>query len=128
MKYLLDTHTFLWWDLHSARLSKRVKDLLEDPTTDVILSVVNVWEIVIKSAIGKITLDDPIESIVESQLQNHGFQLLSVELNHVFRLKVLPLHHKDPFDRLLIAQALVEDAIVLTVDPLFAHYPVKTFW
>ena len=108
MKLLLDTHTLIWWTLTPERLSQLVLSLLGDSNNDLILSVVSVWEMQIKLQLGKLTLNMPLPNLIDSQQQTNGLQILSIELVHVLALQTLPNHHRDPFDRLLIAQATVE--------------------
>jgi PIN domain nuclease of toxin-antitoxin system len=128
VKLLLDTHTFLWWDNEPARLSPRVLALCRDPSTDLILSVVSAWEIQIKAALGKLTLTTPLPTLIATQQSTNRLQVLPVTLEHVLALDGLPPLHKDPFDRLLIAQARVEAVAIATADPLFAGYSVTRVW
>lgn len=128
MKVLFDTHTFIWWDSDIARLSPLVLRLCNDPATIILLSVVSVWEIQIKQQLGKLTLTMPLVDVITSQQQTNGIEVIPVTLAHVLALQNLPTLHKDPFDRLLIAQANVEDAILLSADALIAQYPVTVLW
>ncbi|MCG5058365.1 MAG: type II toxin-antitoxin system VapC family toxin [Limnoraphis sp. WC205] len=123
MKILLDTHAFIWWDSDPEQLSSESLALLLQPDTVRVVSVVSLWEIQIKSQLGKLTLSQPLEEIYKSQMKN-GISFLSVNPSHVFRLALLPLHHKDPFDRLLIAQAIAERLTLLTRDEIFKLYSV----
>ncbi len=123
MKVLLDTHTFIWWDSQPEQLSKEIVEFLLQPDTVKIVSVVSLWEIQIKSQLGKLTLNQPLEKIYHSQSQN-GLSFLAVNPAHALRLGVLPLYHKDPFDRLLIAQAMTEGLTILTRDKIFNLYAV----
>ncbi len=125
---LFDTHSFLWWANEPERLSERVRALCENPATVLLLSIVSVWELQIKAQLGKLTLAVPLASMVQTQQQTNGVQILPVELAHVLALDSLPLHHKDPFDRLLIAQSIVERAPLASVDTVFARYPVQVVW
>lgn len=93
-----------------------------------ILSVVTVWEMQIKSQLGKLKFDFPLDELVENQQRINGIQILPVKLGHVLKLNELPLHHKDPFDRLLIAQAKMEDAVLLSTDAIFVEYSVELVW
>lgn len=127
MKVLLDTHTFIWWDADPARLSSRASTVLRDPASTVLLSVVSIWEILIKSQLGKMSPRLPLAQIVAQQ-QANGVVLLPVTLDHVLEVERLPPAHKDPFDRLLIAQARIENAVVLSVDQIFSQYPVRVEW
>jgi PIN domain nuclease of toxin-antitoxin system len=128
VKYLLDTHTFLWWDMQSARLSARVRDLLQDKSNVLRLSVASVWEMQIKLQLGKLKPSAPLAEIIKKQREANGIELLPIEVAHILGLSSLPSHHKDPFDRLLIAQANVEGFTLITDDPFIAQYPVKVVW
>lgn len=128
MKLLLDTHTFIWWDSDPARLSPQVLALCQNRDNTVLLSVVSVWEMQIKSQLGRLTLHTSLTEIVTSQQQSNGIQILPVTLAHVLALDTLPLHHKDPFDRLLISQASLEGATLLSKDTIFTDYAVKVMW
>ncbi len=128
MRYLLDTHTFLWWDTRSSRLSRRVFDLISDRSNVVWLSMASVWEIQIKHQLARLELSAPLGEIVRIQQRENGINLLPIDLPHVLGLSDLPHHHKDPFDRLLVAQAMAENLIVLSHDPQFARYPVPVVW
>jgi PIN domain nuclease of toxin-antitoxin system len=128
MKLLLDTHTFLWWDSEPGRLSSKALALCQDRANTVLLSVVSVWEMQIKSQLGKLKLSVPLAEVVETQRQTNNIEVMSITLAHVLALENLPTPHKDPFDRLLIAQANVEDAVLVSDDPIFEEYPVKVVW
>jgi PIN domain nuclease of toxin-antitoxin system len=128
MKLLLDTHTFIWWDSEPAKLSPQALTVCQERTNSLLLSVASVWEMQIKLQLGKLKLALPLAEIVESQQQRNNVEILPVLLPHVLALQNLPAHHKDPFDRLLIAQANVEEAILVSSDPVFAQYVVKIVW
>jgi PIN domain nuclease of toxin-antitoxin system len=127
MRFLLDTQIFIWWDSEPERLSPRLLAYCEDPTNALVLSVASVWEMQIKSQLGKLELDRPLAAIVEEHQQENLLELLPIELPHVLALEQLPFHHKDPFDRVIIAQAITEQLTILSVDSLFTHYPVTVF-
>jgi PIN domain nuclease of toxin-antitoxin system len=127
VKLLLDTHTFIWWDCDPAQLSPAAAAALRDPANEVFLSVVSVWEIVIKAQLGKLTLRLPLGEVVAQQ-QANGIRVLEVSLAHVLGVESLPAAHKDPFDRLLAAQAIAEGMELVTADGIFAHYPVRVLW
>jgi PIN domain nuclease of toxin-antitoxin system len=127
VKALLDTHSFLWWDSKSVRLSSRAIAVLQDPATLILLSVVSIWEMAIKSDLGKLTLRLPLDQLVAEQVR-HGIAILPVDLGHVLAVEGMPAVHRDPFDRLLIAQAKSEGAVLVTADPVFARYPVPVIW
>jgi PIN domain nuclease of toxin-antitoxin system len=124
MRVLADTHIVLWYFTDSDRLTERATSLLEAETTDVLLSAVVVWEIAIKRAIGK--LDAPTR--YREAFLGAGAEALPIEHHHAERAGALPPHHRDPFDRMLVAQAQLEDAIIVTADPAFAAYDVRTAW
>ncbi len=128
MKLLLDTHTFIWWDSEPAQLSQQALDLCQDQANTLILSVVSVWEMQIKSQLGKLKLNLPLAQIVENQQRINEVHVLPAKLGHILELDNLPLHHKDPFDRLLIAQAQIEDAVLVSKDSAFSGYSVETVW
>ncbi len=127
MKYLLDAHTFLWWDMSAEKLSPGVSALFQDESNTLLLSLASVWEIQIKQQLGKLKLRVPLAQTIEEQ-QAHHIELLPITLPHILALEHLPNHHRDPFDRLLIAQAQVEDMPLLTHDPIFAQYPIRVIW
>jgi PIN domain nuclease of toxin-antitoxin system len=110
------------------RLSPKAHALLADGDNDLLLSVASVWEMQIKVQAGKLKLAVSLSELVESQRQTNGVQVLSVELEHVLALDALPVLHKDPFDRLLVAQANVEGAFLVSRAPVFSSYPVKLIW
>ncbi len=128
MKLLLDTHTFIWWDSEPAKLSPQALTLCQERTNSLLLSVASAWEMQIKLQLGKLKLTLPLAEIIESQQQRNNIEILPVLLPHVLALQSLPAHHKDPFDRLLIAQANVEEAILVSSDPVFVQYVVKVVW
>lgn len=127
MKLLLDTHTLIWWVSDPTKLSSKALALCHDPANTLSLSVVSVWEIQIKRQIGKLKLISPLVDLIAIQQRNR-LEVLSIRLEHVLALDNLPLHHKDPFDRLLIAQATFEDAVLVSRDAVFAQYPVNVLW
>ncbi|BAP54754.1 PilT protein-like protein [Thioploca ingrica] len=127
-KLLLDTHTFLWMDLESNQLLSRAKSLLQERSNRLLVSVVSIWEIVIKLQLGKLKLQYSLTELIESQKQINHIDILPITLDHVLALPKLPNHHKDPFDRLLIAQAIVEQAALISNDALLAKYSVEVIW
>ena len=128
MKLLFDTHAFIWWDSASSKLSPQVLSFCQDRANTVLLSVASIWEMQIKLQLGKLRLNLPLPTVIESQQQTNGIEVLSITIAHVLELDSLPAYHKDPFDRLLIAQARVEDAVLSSNDPIFTDYPVKLLW
>jgi PIN domain nuclease of toxin-antitoxin system len=126
MKVLIDTHVLLWGLRHEEKLSRRVQILL--PAADVWISVASLWEIITKVQVGKLTLPSPVGDYLSAKLKANGVLVLPITFDHVKRVEKLPLHHRDPFDRILIAQSLEEKLPLVTSDPLFAHYPVEVIW
>ncbi len=124
MRLLLDTHIFIWWTSAPQRLSSHALALCADSTNQLLLSVASIWEMQIKLQLGKLKLTLPLQQLVVDQQQRNGMVVLPIESAHVFALQRLPTHHNDPFDRLLIARALVEDLKLLSVDNVFTAYPV----
>jgi PIN domain nuclease of toxin-antitoxin system len=102
MKLLLDTHTFIWWDGTPSELGSQARAACFDPGNELLLSVASVWEMQIKVMLGKLTLRKPLRQLISDQVQQNGFGVVAVSLEHVLRLDSLPSHHKDPFDRLLV--------------------------
>ncbi len=128
MNYLLDTHTFVWLDVRSANLSPRAKSVLSDPDHTLFVSMASIWEMQIKAQLGKLTLRVPLSQLIAEQQQADNIHLLSVSLEHIFELGNLANHHRDPFDRLLIAQARIEDMPIISGDPRVAEYGVEVIW
>jgi len=128
MRLLLDTHAFLWLDSEPQKLSSAAAGAIKDPANQLVLSVASVWEMEIKRQIGKLRLAGPLAALVESQRTTNRIELLPVELGHVLALGALPVPHKDPFDRLIAAQAAQEGLTLVTSDPIFRQYPVNLLW
>jgi len=128
MRLLLDTQAFLWWDDSPERLSAAAQAAIKDPANELLLSVVSVWEMAIKMQLGKLRLTTPLAERISSQQARNQFAVLPVELRHTLQLTELPLHHKDPFDRLLVAQAQVEGAALVSGDAALRHYAVTILW
>jgi PIN domain nuclease of toxin-antitoxin system len=127
MKLLLDTHTFLWFIDANPRLSLQAKALLESDA-DLLLSVGSLWEISIKVSTGKLTLAQPFDIFVPQQLADNDIEILPISLAHLGVVSMLPFHHRDPFDRLLIAQAMIEQLPIVSVDTAFDAYSVARLW
>jgi len=128
VNYLLDTHTFLWLDNAPEKLSKTAAELCHDNTNTLILSIASVWEMQIKLKLGRLKLPAPLNLLIAGQQQTNHLQLLPVELRHVLALDALPDHHKDPFDRLLIAQAKADSLTIISDDAQIVKYPVLVIW
>ncbi len=128
MRILLDTHTFIWLSGKSTQLSAEAAKLIADPNNTLLLSLASMWEIQIKMGIGKLTLPKPLPDAIQELVLHNRLRLMPIELIHIYALATLPDHHRDPFDRLLIAQAVSENLPILTSDPLIARYPILTVW
>lgn len=127
MKYLLDTHTFLWFVNDSQQLSHEAKDLIESDV-DLLLSVASLWEIAIKASLGKLTLPDDYDKFIPQQIALNDVEPLPISLAHLNVVARLPFHHRDPFDRLLVAQAMVENIPIVSADSSFDAYSVNRQW
>jgi PIN domain nuclease of toxin-antitoxin system len=128
VKILIDTHVFLWWITDTGPLSKRARNIFEEGSNRLFLSVASAWEMAIKWSLGKLTLSEPFEIFLPDQLSQNAIELLPVQLNHVLRVSSLPKIHRDPFDRLLVAQGIAEDLPILTNDTKIKSYAAKTIW
>jgi PIN domain nuclease of toxin-antitoxin system len=125
MKLLLDTHIFIWWADQPEKLSPAALSALQDEANELLLSVASVWEMQIKIQLGKLKLSLPLKELVKNQQETNDIRVSPVALTHVLALDALPFHHKDPFDRLLIAQSIEEDLTLVTADSQFSAYSVK---
>jgi len=125
MKLLLDTHTFIWWADQPEKLSPNALSALEDEANELLLSVASVWEMQIKIQLGKLKLSLPLKELIKNQQEANDLMVSPVALTHVLALDDLPYHHKDPFDRLLIAQSIAEGLTLVTADSQFSAYSVK---
>lgn len=128
MELLLDTHAFLWWVDGTRRLPQAARTAIADPSNDCRVSLASCWEMAIKVGLGKLRLPEPLERFLPEQLAANGFRLLSIDLGDVVRVATLPFHHRDPFDRLLAAQALDGGLAIVSADPIFRRYGVRRVW
>jgi PIN domain nuclease of toxin-antitoxin system len=128
MTLLLDTHTLLWFLTNDPSLSVRARSAIEDPANGAHISAASLWEVAIKTALGKLKLPAPYADIFPRQLETNGFGLLPIAPAHCAVLLTLPFHHRDPFDRLLLAQAKAEGMTLVTDDGQFAPYGVQLLW
>lgn len=128
MNLLLDTHAFLWFIKNDASLSLRARGLIEEPENKRLLSIVSLWEIAIKASLGKIVLKLPFDALMPRQLQENDIDLLPIALPHLGLVERLPFHHRDPFDRLIIAQSLVENLPLVSIDSQFDKHGVQRLW
>jgi PIN domain nuclease of toxin-antitoxin system len=125
MKCLLDTCTFLWIvGGHEEKLNDEIIEIFEDKQNDIFFSLVSAWEISIKTSIGKLKLGRPVDEFLAYQIAETGILILPISLDHVLWVADLPFHHKDPFDRLLISQAIVENMVIISSDSQFRKYDV----
>ena len=128
MKVLLDTHVFLWWITDDPRLSPRAREIIANGANVLFLSAASGWEIAIKTKLGRLRLPDKPERFILKQLESNAIEVLPVQMSHALHVYALPDHHRDPFDRLLIAQAQLEKLPILTADPQISRYEVETIW
>ena len=128
MRVLLDTHALLWYTLADPQLSSVARTLILDPANEILISPASYWEIAIKVSIGKLPLHRPYEDFMDVCLDQYKFVILPVEPRHTAALIAMPFHHKDPFDRLLIAQCLVEGIPIVSADRAFDPYGVTRLW
>ena len=128
MSFLIDTHAFLWFVFDDARLSPRAHELLCDPNETKVLSVASLWEIAVKASISKLELGMTYQTFLDRCITHSEIELLPAELAHLVEYTRLPMHHRDPFDRLLIAQCQTENWPIVTMDPRFRDYELKVLW
>lgn len=127
-KLLLDTHTFLWWAADAPELSATAREAISDAGNECFLSTASCWEMAIKSSLGKLRLTKPVERFVHDLVTENGFRLLTIDLRHAAKVESLPFHHRDPFDRLLIAQAITEKFTLVSADNMLSSYDVQLLW
>ena len=127
MRTLLDTHAFLWGISGDRRMSQHARDIFIGPS-NLLMSIASIWEILIKVQLGKLNLPQPAGPYIIRKLAENRIEVLPITLDHVLGIESLPLHHRDPFDRLLIAQSIEEGWPIITADPWFARYPVEVIW
>lgn len=128
MRLLLDTHAFLWFVLDDPQLSGTARTLISDPANEVEVSPASYWEIAIKIGLGKYALNEPYQPFIEDQIAGNQFRVLHIEPKHTAVLTALPLHHRDPFDRLLVAQAMVEQVPIVSADAVLDAYGITRQW
>jgi PIN domain nuclease of toxin-antitoxin system len=128
VKVLLDTCTFLWIISDDKSLSPASRDIFSDPSHEIVLSAISVWEILVKYSLGKILLPTPVDQFIPQQRERHGIGTLALEEAATGHLPKLPALHKNPFDRMLICQAIQHELTILTPDPLITQYAIRTVW
>lgn len=128
MKILLDTHTFLWFVTNDAQLSENALNAVAEPTNEILVSPASYWEIAIKVSLGKYPLTVPIETFFREGIEGSGMAILPIEIRHAAVLATLPMHHKDPFDRMIVSQAIVEQVSIVSADTALDGYSVQRLW
>lgn len=128
MKVILDTHTFLWWITDAANLSIRAREIIKNPDNIIYISAASAWEIVIKAKLKKITLKEQPEKLIPEEIQKNAFQVLSIHMYHALKVYELPDIHRDPFDRILVAQSKIEQLPLLSKDKNIKKYGIRVIW
>jgi len=126
--YLIDTHTLLWIVTDSPQLSHLAKELYLDSENKIIISLASIWELAIKSSLGKLKFEKSLENFVDDHIRNNNIQILNIEVSHILRIEKLPFHHRDPFDRMIIAQQIENNLTIIGADKVFDKYNVKRVW
>jgi PIN domain nuclease of toxin-antitoxin system len=131
MKYLIDTHVFIWFVENSPNLPQSIKDLIEDENSDIFISIASIWEVSIKTSIGKLPMNRKFKELIDV-LNDNLIEILPIKFEHTNENNQLPFHHRDPFDRIIIAQAIVEKIDFISADAAFDDYlvgkPIKRIW
>ncbi len=127
MKVLIDTHIFLWW-INGDPISEHARVILENSDAEIFVSVASLWEMTIKNSLGKLVLPSSVGEFFPAQLLLNSFKILPIEIGHLSILQTLPFYHRDPFDRLMIAQSIAESMYIISADHSFEEYPVSLIW
>jgi PIN domain nuclease of toxin-antitoxin system len=128
MRILLDTHALVWWATGDRNLSRKARVTIADPQTEVFISIASAWEIQIKASLTKLTLNESVDALYRSLIIDQGFRMIGIELSDIDHLSKLPPHHRDPFDRMLVAQSLRGDFTLVTKDSAVSSYGTPTLW
>jgi PIN domain nuclease of toxin-antitoxin system len=128
MRFLIDTHTFIWYVQNSDRLTTSATAIINNGRNEILLSTASIWEMAIKQSTGKLNLGLPYANFINEQMRINNIGLLQIEVAHLDVVASLPFHHRDPFDRLLIAQVLVEQIPIVSIDPAFDAYSIQRIW
>ena len=128
MRVLLDTHAFLWWISDDRRLSDRAREIIGDGRNELYFSAASGWEISIKVGLGRLDAPESLDRFIADQLSRNAIQALPIYLRHALHTRTLPDHHRDPFDRILVSQAVLEETPLLSADPQISRYPVEVVW
>ena len=128
MRILLDTHAIVWWAAGDRRLSRKARVAIANPDTEVFISIASAWEIQIKASLHKLTLNESVDALYRSLIIEQDFRMIGIELEDIDHLSKLPPHHRDPFDRMLVAQAIRGDFTLVTKDRVIGSYDTPTLW
>ncbi|MDO4224209.1 MAG: type II toxin-antitoxin system VapC family toxin [Acinetobacter sp.] len=128
MKLLLDTHAFIWFIHDSPKLSNLAKSLIVNPNNECFISLASIWEMSIKSSMGKLDIPLPIHDLYEQHIVGNDMELLPITIHHIEKVHELPFYHKDPFDRMIIAQSIVENMTIISCDSAYHDYPIHHAW
>ena len=128
MKALLDTHVFLWWNTDDSKLSPLAREVIGNGDNEIYISAVSAWEITIKYQIGRLELPEPPQQYVPNRMAMHRFLAMPIQVSHTLQISALPPLHKDPFDRLLIAQSQMENIPLITADDALRNYDIEIIW
>lgn len=128
MRLLLDTHSFIWFFEGDARLPQIARNLIEDETNVLFISIASIWEMAIKVSIGKLNLSKPFENVITEHVMMSDIDVLDISVSHTFAVARMPLHHRDPFDRVIISQSLIENLPLISGDSAFDQYGVTRLW
>ncbi len=128
MRYLLDTHVLIWWITDDRRLSRRGGELIQNRRNEIFWSAASSWELAVKHALGRLVFEDPPEVLIPMELEKNRIETIPILNEHAFLAGRLPPHHKDPFDRMIVAQARIESMGLITSDSALASYDIEIFW
>lgn len=128
MSYIIDTHTFLWFINDHVSLSSTAREIIQHPDNPIYLSIASVWEMAIKVSLNKLEMPSPFNDFIEQQLVENSIALLHIKTDHIGIVAAMPFHHRDPFDRLIIAQALHESYAIIGKDDIFDQYDITRYW
>jgi PIN domain nuclease of toxin-antitoxin system len=128
VRIIIDTQVLIWWTNDVSNISPRVQDIILNLDNELWLSLASIWEMQIKISLGKLDLPRALPDIITTQIEENQIKILPIELSHIYTIEQLPLHHRDPFDRLIIAQSLTEKMPIASVDKAFDVYSIERIW
>ena len=128
MKVILDTQVLIWWANDVSNISDLVQNIIFDVDNELLVSLASIWEIQIKVSLGKLSLPRPLSDIIATQVRENQIKIMQIELSHIYTLDLLPPHHRDPFDRIIIAQAMNEKISIVSIDKAFDVYSIERIW